>query len=210
MIGGVGPGGITSDDLQWEREADELRHTGLKAARDAAAGWEKSIASVLGVFTVVAFIKGPEALKDLDDTVGVIVVVVVLSAAICAIVATVCAALASQGSVHKLQRLDGVALRDFNRDAAKKVGDLLWASRFMALLAAFLILVGMAVAWFSTVGGSSEASPAHVVLVSDKGTLSCGVLRTEDNSITLSPDGTAPGVPVPTVAQIVPVSACPK
>jgi hypothetical protein len=209
-MNGIGPGGVTADQRRWEKEAQDLQHAGLAKARESAAGWEKSIAGLLGVFSIVAFIKGPQALSDLNDSAAVAVAILVLVAATLAIAATVCAAVAAQGVPTWLDRLDGSALRKSTRDASHTVIVLLWVSRGLALGAAICVLAGMTVAWLSSTTRTAKASPQRFVVVNSEGGVSCGILELARGAVSVSPDGKAPGIPVGMVRQIVPVSSCPK
>ena len=208
MNAGIGPGGVTEDDLRWEKEAADAQHESLVKVRATAAAWSSSVAALLGIFTVVAFIKGPDAVSSLGEGASVAVTALVLTAALLAAAATITAAFAAQGTPRWLNRLDGPALRQTNRDAAKQVIDLLWISRILALLAAICVLAGMSTAWLSTLGPTP--SPVHVVVVTQGGGVSCGVLSTTaTHQIGLSPADGTPAVALGHVREVVGVEKCP-
>jgi hypothetical protein len=208
MNDGIGPGGVTSDDIRWEKEATDAQHESLAKVRATAAAWSSSIAALLGVFTVVAFIKGPEGVSSLDQGAGIAVTVLVLVAALLAVGATLTGAFAAQGTPRWLKRLDGPVLRAANRDAVKGVIALLWVSRILALLAALCVLAGMSTAWLSTL--NPPASPQHVLVVTRNGAVSCGVLQSGDSHPTeLSLGGDGPAVPLVGIVQVVAVEKCP-
>jgi hypothetical protein len=203
----IGPGGVTADDLRWETEAIELQHSGLASVRATAAAWSSSIAALLGIFSVVAFVKGPEAISSLRSNTTVVTILVLVAAAL-ASAAVLTAAWAAQGVPRWLDRLDGRTLRVLNREAAKEVIRLLWISRVLAIVAALSVLAGMSVAWLSPrETGKSQA----VLIVTRDGHGDCGILTAfADGRIGVSHRG-KPSVRLTlgNITQLTPVDKCP-
>ncbi|HTA14795.1 MAG TPA: hypothetical protein VK781_08065 [Solirubrobacteraceae bacterium] len=199
---------MTQDDLRWEQEAIEAQHKSLSSVRATAAAWSGSIAALLGIFSIVAFIKGPETLSSLDQKAATAVTILVLTAALLAIVATLAGAIAAQGTPHWLDRLDGRALRAANRDAAKKVVSQLWISRVLALLAAMFVLAAMSTAWLST---PREDTPSvHAMILTRAGAVQCGVLgETVNHEIGLFVDGKPPLTLFVGIDELITVEQCP-
>lgn len=208
MSGDIGPGGVTEDDIRWEQEAIDAQHQSLSRVRATAAAWSSSIAALLGVFSIVAFIKGPSTVSSLSHTTATVVTILVLVAALLAAGATLTAAVAAQGTPRWLNRLDGQALRATNRDAAKKVVLQLWISRILALLAAICVLAGMSTAWLSI---SSQAQPSQrAIVVMRTGEVRCGTLgATANHGVGLLVDGESLVTPLVNVNELVRVKQCP-
>jgi hypothetical protein len=208
-MSGIGPG--ASEDLQlWAQESTTQQHNALKEVRETAAAWEKSIAALFGVFGLVAFVKGPEKLADLDREPAIAVVFLTAVAAACTIVAVFLAARAAQGSPKLRTGLGGAAFRDLSVEQAASAATQLWISRFLALTAVTLVFVGVLVAWTSTLpSGTQEAEAKKVLVVSAAGDVSCGVLAKSAAGLALEPDGAGAAAPLPAVRQIVSVAACP-
>ncbi|MEV1073916.1 hypothetical protein [Micromonospora parva] len=163
----------TDDDERWKLEADDLRHRGLAAIREAAGRWLQTIALLLGIFSVVAFVKGPESLAKLDDGVAYALTVLVLAAAASAAAATWLAALASQGSPELVGVLTGPKLRDLVTNSYQRVARQLWWSRLLTVVAALLVATGMGLAWFSSIAGSDRKT-IDVLIVDGNGAVVCG------------------------------------
>ncbi|MFG1722658.1 hypothetical protein ACGFII_28930 [Micromonospora chalcea] len=163
----------TDDDERWKLEADDLRHRGLATIREAAGRWLQTIALLLGIFSVVGFIKGPESLAKLDDGVAYALTVLVLAAAASAAAATWLAALASQGSPEMVGVLTGPKLRDLVTSTCQRVTLQLWWSRLLTVVAAVLVASGMGLAWLSSIA-DSDRSTVSVLVVDGDGSVVCG------------------------------------
>jgi hypothetical protein len=186
----------TDDDERWKQEADDLRHTGLNAIRESAGKWLESIAVILGVFSVVAFLKGPESLADLNDDVAYLLTCFVLAAALAAGVATWLAALASQGSPKVVRVLTGPELRKHVEGSYYRVARQLWWSRVLTVLAALLIAIGIGLAWFASISDTT-AKTVNVLFVADDGAVTCGPVR--NGAVALGPAGHSAPVQTDTV-----------
>jgi hypothetical protein len=195
----------TADDRRWDDEAVELQHTGLKAIRDAAAGWEKTIAGVLGAFSVVAFIKGPEGLKDIpgasktqidilffkDIDVPRTAVLLIFAAALLLTSAIVLAAFAAQGSSKWYQILDGRTLQRQTRQAVRSAANQLRGSRILTSLAAMTVLSALALTWYADIDARDRASaPTQNAIVIADDVAMCGPISTaSDGQLSVTTGG---------------------
>jgi hypothetical protein len=209
-VSGVGPGGVSADDRRWDQEAEDLRHTSLEKLKTSAEAWEKSVSALLGVFSVVAFVKGPATFEDLGTASGIAVAALVLFAAAFAVAAIACAAVAAQGIPTWQERLDGAVLRSSVEQSARRGVKLMWASRITAIVAALLVLAATSVAWLSQVGGGAP-SPPSLLVVQGSGALLCGEMIAGPNArLSISATGKPPGVVVEGARSVTPVDACPR
>jgi hypothetical protein len=209
-VSGIGPGGVSVDDRRWDQEAEDLRHTSLEKLKASAEAWEKSVSALLGIFSVVAFIKGPATFEDLGTASGIAVATLVLLGAACAVAAIACAAVAAQGIPTWQERLDGAVLRRRVEQSARRGATLLWASRITAIVAALLVLAATSVAWLSQVGGGDRSPPSLLVL-QGSGALLCGdMIVGQDARLSISATGKPPGVLVEDAKSVTPVDACPS
>ncbi len=204
--------GIDPDDWRWENDAHELLHTGLEQVRKTATAWGATISVLLGIFSTVAFIKGPETFNDLSaDWVAALAAALIVASALLAGAAVLLAALAAQGIPHWVKQLDGWALKSYYKDQARKARlELAW-SRVLAVLAALGVIVGISFTWFETLGQSAPSPKPQPALVTIGGTVKCGALTVAPNGDLLFAVG--PSRPVPIAAldatRIVPVAGCP-
>lgn len=169
----------TDDDERWKKEADDLRHSGLAAVRETAGKWLQTIALILGAFSVVAFVKGPQSLADLDDTTAHAVTVIVLAAALLVGTATWFAALAAQGSPKVVRVLTGPKLREHVEASYEGVTRLLWWSRLLTVIAALMVAAGTGLTWLTSTPQAKETT--NLLVVSQDGTVAC--LAVKDGTV---------------------------
>ena len=198
----VGP-----DAQRWQKEALEARHTSLSTVRTAADAWGKSITAILGVFAAVAFVKGPEAIKDIPtgDSAAMTVplfgridparsvVVLIFVAALLVIIATVLAAIAAQGTPGWTKILDGPRFRSKSESATRLAIKMLWASRILTLAGALSVFVALAIAWSATVEKASKPEQSsQSAIVGTANGLVCGQLTADANGqVLLKPASSA-------------------
>lgn len=215
---------VTADDERWSSEALDARHKSLATMQGVADAWGKSIAAILGGFALVAFIKGPEAIKDVptgpDAAFGLpvfgsvdparTVVLLIFIAAALVILAILAAAIAAQGTPGWTTVLDGPVFETESESATKNAIRLLWASRILTLVGAALVFGALALAWMSTVDALGKSTPkGQAAIVSTATTVICGELRSQpDGSVDVVPKGGVPTLIAPTTSVTL-VDSCP-
>jgi hypothetical protein len=182
--------GFAPDDARWEDEATEEHHKGLVTIRASATKWGESIGALLGVFALVAFVKGPESFTDVSGTEAEAAALLVVAAAALAAAAVLLAALAAQGIPENVRLLDGWALRTLTaartRSAAKQLG---W-SRVLAVCAAMLVLFAVGMTWLAALRERDEAEPAAqraLLINAAGGEVVCGTLTITAGRLTVTP-----------------------
>jgi hypothetical protein len=200
------------DDWRWETDANEMLHTGLDATRKTATAWAATISVLLGAFSTVAFIKGPETFDAIgSDWAAALAAALVLASAVLAGIAIFLAALASQGTPRYASRLDGWTLKCFYRDQARKARlELAW-SRALAVLAAIGVIAGVSVTWFDNLSAEPPAPKPQAAIVTVEASVLCGTLSTSNNGEVWFAVGNSKPVPISTLqpASVVPVESCP-
>lgn len=195
------------EDWRWEREAQDLRHTGLDRVRVSAEKWAASTAALLGTFAAVSFVAGPGKLSDVNSAVlQRVVLVCLVSAALMAAGAVLSAGLAAQGSPKRVASLDGPALRALTVERTKVAVAQLRTSRVLAVLAALTLIAGASAARLDVLTASEAPSrPGALVVVTyqDQPAV-CGRLQ-ERADKTLVVDGK----PVVNPGHITEVTRCP-
>lgn len=199
--------GADPDDTRWNDEAVELGHGALTKVQDTAKKWGETIAGLLGIFGVVAFVKGPEAFADIPGRTAWVVVAVVALAALAAAAAVYTGALAAQGSPARLDPLNGWTLKQLTQARTATATTLLRVSRAFALAAAVLLLAAMAVSWTATLDARGEKAETFAVVVWDDGSATCGKLDSDAAGISIETD--AETRPLRAVRQVVRVASCP-
>lgn len=215
---------VTEDDEQWSKEALDARHKSLATVQGVADSWGKSITAILGGFALVAFIKGPEAIKDVPtgskalmdvpvfgsvDPARTVVLLIFIAAAL-VIIAIVAAAIAAQGTPGWTTVLDGPTFHTNSTNATKTAIKLLWASRILTLVGAAVVFGALALAWAATIDKPSTSTPvAQSAIVSTASAVVCGELRSlSDGSVEVVPAGGTASVISPSTAVTL-VDACP-
>lgn len=184
----VGPTAWPSDpdDWWWEDKATELRHTGLDRVRESAKNWETSIATLLGVFATVAFVKGPDTFKDLSGWPRWLAAFLVLAAALVAASALILAGVISQGMPRLYGYIGGERLKRWTQETSKSAIRLLWWSRGLALAAVLLIFAATATTWFASFTQKKTASSVETVAVLGDSHVICGALTRKAGTNELS------------------------
>jgi hypothetical protein len=111
--------GADPSDRAWEAEALGGR-TALTEIRQAAEKWSQSIAAILGVFTIVAFVKGPDSFEKISHRPALAAAVLVVMALVLAGGGILLGALAAQTTPRKKTRLTGWELKKFYAHQARK------------------------------------------------------------------------------------------
>lgn len=208
------------DDEQWEEEASEARHKALDNVRATAKEWSTSIGLILGAFTTAAFLKGPEALKDVPADgfklkalfvtfeAAPVVLWTVIAGGLALAFALAAAAVAAQGTPGWTKQLTGQVYAIKSMDATKRSIRWLVVSRLATALAAGLILLGMAIAWTAQLE-KPKAAETTSAIVSSGGIPVCGTLATgSDGAVSVTPKGGAPQ-PLDAAANVTIVDGCP-
>lgn len=188
----------------WDAKLIELRHGQLKTVQDAAAGWAKLFAAVLGIYGTVAFAGGLTSLDKLAAPFDTIARIATFLAAVAALLATWWATLASQDlepeeraatDANSLRAATEVAVRSSLRDLrkAKKAG----------YAAAAIVLAGSTMILWQQEAESPAKPPKVLAIVA--GEAVCGPLaRADDGSLEVDETPLAGEVQNVTV-----VAACP-
>jgi hypothetical protein len=197
----------------WENEATKQRRTGLARVRGTAEKWQASIATLLGVFGIVAFVQGPDKLADFQKPVQIALVVIIGATAVFASVAVLLAALAAQGVPRRYPTLTGRQLADQNDRVARRTVLLLNWSRGLALAAAVLLVAGTVAAWVITLTTEKKDPEPTAIVVTSSGLAQCGKLvrsaGTQELVLVDSAGNTL--IQLDTgVVSVTPVDACPK
>lgn len=189
------------DDWRWQTEAEEAAHTNLATIRTTATSWAGSVSALLGIFGTVAVVKGPDAFKDIGTPTGWYVLGLLVGATALAGTAVIFAAIAAQGTPHRLDRADGWALKWFHGTRAYTSFRYLLISRLLCGLAAVAVFAGLIVTWVDGLTAGDAPTSQHALVIAQDGTASCIELKT---------DATGKLVGVSGAAQVTPVDSCPK
>jgi hypothetical protein len=142
---------LTDDDRRWDKEATELRHTGLSFVRASADKWQQSIAAFLSILGTVAFITGPSSLDEIPGgSVRIAVGLLILGAGVLGVVAFFLASLAAQGSPRWGGYVGGAKLKGWYQTQTRIAVQYLWISRALAVSSVACVFVAAALSWFSS------------------------------------------------------------
>ena len=177
--------GRTEDDRRWESEAADARHQELTRIRTAAESWGKSVAALLGVFAVAAFVRGPSSFAEVPADVGASAAVLALAGALAAGAAVWTAALAAQGAPENIYGLDGWAFRSVSATGAQKAARLLNWSRILALTAFIYVFGSTGLVWIDAIDRESTPSLSAIVQPANGAPARCGRLVTANGQLAL-------------------------
>ncbi|MCK6210079.1 hypothetical protein KZX45_05930 [Georgenia sp. EYE_87] len=184
---------VTSEDLRWEREAEDLRHGAVLRVHSTASKWLAASASITGVASVTGLLS-PGALAALEETTRDCVVALLGLGLLMAFAGLVLASLASQGTPRSMEILDGVALRNHVQRRSSVAAKQLRVSRFVVVASTVILAAaGLIVAI------TPPQPPKQLyLLVTDSGRVACGELS----------DLGAAGKGTVNVRSLAPVPAC--
>lgn len=182
--------GVAPDDVRWEDEALEERHRGLPAIRTSAAKWSESISALLGVFAVVALVKGPDTFTDVRGREAEAAALLVVLAAALAAAAVLLAAIAAQGTSRDVSLLDGWAFRILTTARIKAAAKQLAWSRVLAIAATMCVMLAVGVTWLAALEertGKQSTGPSALVLRGPRSEIVCGTLTVTSAGVRITP-----------------------
>jgi hypothetical protein len=201
--------GATDDDKQWNTEADAIRHAALADVRGVAEKWGATVGTLLGLFSVVVFAKGPDTLTAIPGDDAYLVLALALLAILAAAGATYCAAMAAQGTPATLENLNGWTLKQLCKARLPTALKLLKASRTLTLAAVLLILGAVTVGWLAALDARGSSSGQKAIATRADGSIECGELKLSGQQLALDTGSGTPHV-LSNVRQIVLVDDCPN
>lgn len=182
--------GQTADDRRWEKEADDSVHKSLATIRAVAKSWGETVGVVLGVFSIAAFVKGPDAFTEVKGGEAETAALIILLAAVVAAAAVLFAALAAQDAPEQVANLDGWALRKLTHERAARAARRLAISRGLTLLAFLLVLASIGLIWLTALEErdvqNKDAQKAIVTFQGDSPGV-CGELQASNGVLTVKP-----------------------
>jgi hypothetical protein len=134
-------------DVYWEEQAEQLGRDALTSTRRAAGQWAATVGTLTGIFSIAALITGRSNVSDLAHGYSVAVGIVVALALLAAVTAVTFAALAAQGTPVSVE-LTGNGIRKLIHDETASAARKLRWSRVCAIVAVFLIAVGIGLMWY--------------------------------------------------------------
>jgi hypothetical protein len=134
------------EDLRWELRAEQLYGARLGDVRATAEKWTASVTSITGVFSIVALIKGPDAIGALKAAYFYTAIPLIALAVLLALIAIYLGALAA-GGTPRVGRLSGREARFWLGFQASAAQHELKYSRRTAMLAVFAMLGAILVTW---------------------------------------------------------------
>jgi len=192
----------TTEDLRWEREAEDARHGSLDDVRRSAEKWAAGIAGLLGVASTVAILASPDASKIHEDVAQLLVWLGAVTGVL-SMTGLILAALASQGTPQWLDILDGTALRDHLESRTPiAIMQLKW-SRWLIVASATLLVVIAVIATSSSLS-KDETTQTFIVVFQDEPPR-CGILSFDSEG-----RATLAGATLPPARQLLPVDSCPS
>lgn len=201
--------GGDADDVKWNDEAAAIPHTALANVRGVAEKWGATVAALLGIFGVVVFAKGPDALTDIPGDDAYAVLGLALLAVLAAALATFYGALAAQGTPTNLKNLNGWTLKQLYSNRLPQVLKLLRWSRLLTVAAVLLIFGAVTIGWLSALDARGAAKGQNALVTQDDGNVLCGQIRRQSGGLVVDSGSGAP-TPLTNVRQVVIVDTCPK
>jgi hypothetical protein len=181
----------TEDAQVWDEKLRDVGDDfGLASVRGVATAWGASITALLGVFTGVAILKGPDSVTTIGGWQAQVAAWLILGAAAVALVAVLLCALAAQGVPRWRDDLDAWTYRDSVRRRAMRATTQLEWSRYLVVFVLLLVFIAMGITWLTAAASAREKAPQNAIVVTTTG-VECGIALTKDGFVTLQVDGAA-------------------
>jgi uncharacterized membrane protein len=195
----------------WKDQVEGLYHNGLTNTRAIASKWQTTMTAVLGSFVTIAFVWGPDRLKDFPVTNDVLrngLLVLLCIAGVLGVAATLFAAYAAQGQPDDYQTLTGEKLQVWTQHRASDALSKLRTAQVLGLIAGALVLFVTIWVLFASANKPASATTVSAV-VEGRGNVVCGDLTNMNGliGVKLSDEVT---VPLRSIRQLTVVTACPK
>lgn len=197
----------TEDAQVWdEKLRDAEEDFGLAGVKGAATAWGASITALLGVFTAVAILKGPESVTSVGGWQSVVAAWVILTSAAIALAAVLLCALAAQGVPVWRDDLNAWTYRNLVRHKARLATAQLEWSRYLIAIVLLLVFIAMGITWLAATS-SPDTQKAQRAIVVMQGDIVCGTLYMKNDRISLTVGGASR--PVNTAQSVTLVDKCP-
>lgn len=188
-----------TDEEYWAGKVEDAKRGQLDTVRKTATAWSGLFSALFGVFGVVAVAGGLQDFGDLAPDYSAVVQIGTSVAAVALAVATFYAAKAAGLTLATSNDTTWQQYRDSTIDRAQNAKSELGYAKVAGLIA---VGIGLALGFVAIWGPSASASPATVIVDTDKG-VACGELAKRDGTYTID------GKPVKSVASLSVVSKCP-
>jgi len=197
------------EDREWAARAHDLEFNALPKIQATAERWAGTIGALTGVFSIAAFIKGPEDIGTYPVPARIALGLFVAIALIAAFIAMYQAALAAQGTIERVYN-DPASIREAYRLGAERAGNRLQCSRWCAIVAVAALAIATGITWYTPVERADAGHPILLV-VQRSGTVACGALGTDSTGtlVIKASHPSAPPVPLVDVVSLHPVATCP-
>lgn len=191
------------DQDVWDEAATKYAIESLDRVRGSAEKWVGTISTLVGVFGTVMVIGGPDAFTDIaaeGNRYGVFLALTV--AAVLAGAAIILGALAAQASTRLWDNWNGATFAAYIAHNGNVAARQLAASRWLGAAAAAMVLGAALFGTWSSLDGSTTDSHNYVLVVTDTGIVTCGVLTSADGEVRID------GRSFTDVRQIIAVPEC--
>jgi MFS family permease len=158
----------TPEELAAQLDADKAVAGALKNVRSAAQKWQAVVGTILGLFAISGFIKGPADFLAVDPAWRWSIPWLLAIAVAAGLVATLLAAWAAIGLPH-WRWIAGETLAESRHKAMRTATDSLIGAIVMAVVAYLLFAIAVGLLWFAPRAGN-----ASVTLITTRTRVVCG------------------------------------
>lgn len=172
-------------DRMWAKKAEDLQLNSLERIKSVSEKWLGTIASLTGVFGIIALIKGPSDISELSSGFRASVVILLIIAVVSTFLAIILAALAAQGIPKFVWATGSVIKKAYAQEADKALYRLNW-SRFLVIPAVITIGLAIGLTWYGT--WNTPSKPTKYIAIYSTGEVMCGQLANSQGQLALMDD----------------------
>jgi hypothetical protein len=187
-------------------KAEELQFNALDRIKATAEKWLGTIASLTGVFGIIALISGPSDISKLNPQLRGLVVLALIIAVSCAFGSIILAALAAQGVPTRIWA-DGQQLKAETANRVDEAVTRLNWSRYLVVLVVISLGISIGITWYGNWNATSKT--AEYFAVYNTGEVACGELSADGGELSLK-DKSGSFHILENVKSLDSISGCPK
>ncbi len=203
-----GPELAPDEEDHWNEHRRDALRSSLKDARGSAEKWQAAIATALTLIGTIAFITGPKEVAKIEEPwVRFVALILLVAAVVVALAAWLTLQFAQDATPEFGPSSSTFEYRSsYIQSAENTVGDIRDARRLVTAAVGLFVagtLLVVAAAGFDSPAPEAGTSGQSALVVQADGSLTCGVLHTEGNSVRIG------NLPVSDVKSLALVDVCP-
>lgn len=196
---------MSLDSKRWALMAQELKFYQLDAARQQAEAWRTGLAALTALITAILVIKGRDNVSELTQPYRAVTVLLLGVALGLLIWATMLVSRAIAGPPGKEILLSGEGLRAWSAQEVENISNAIRWAPWLAVTGVVAVALAVGITWLAP----AQNAGGPLIQIDEKAGQACGqMIGITQHQVVIQDDGTTVVLPLSTVINIEPVTAC--